>query len=62
MLKVKKFDSDHAYVKQELPDILVFNLENEKEIIIYSSYLNGDDYVLNKVNMSDRLIGIIEKD
>lgn len=62
MLKVNKFDSNHAYVKQELPDILVFNLENEKDIIIYSSYLNGDDYILNKVNMSDRLIGIIEKD
>ncbi|MDW4347257.1 CDP-glycerol glycerophosphotransferase family protein [Staphylococcus saprophyticus] len=62
MLKVSKFDSNHAYVKQELPDILVFNLENEKDITIHSSYLNNDDHILKKVNMSDKLIGIIEKD
>lgn len=62
MLKINQFDNNHAYVKQELPDTLVFNLENIKDITIHSSYLSSEDYILNKVNGSDKLIGVIEKD
>lgn len=60
MLKVKKFDSDYGYIKQELPEKLVFNIGNKKDFTIYESYLNNEDYKIDTIYMDDCLIGIIE--
>lgn len=62
MLKIKKFDNDYGYIKQELPDKLVFNINNEKDYSIYDSFLQNKDYKIDSIHMKDSLIGIIESD
>src|SRR5699024_2102391 len=60
MLKIKKFDNDYGYIKQELPDKLVFNINNEKDYSIYESVLQNKDYKMGSIHTKDALIGIIE--
>lgn len=62
MLKIKKFDNDYGYIKQRLPDKLVFNINNEKDYSIYESALQNKDYKIDSIHMKDSLIGIIESD
>lgn len=60
MLKIIKFDNEYGYIKQELPDKLIVNINNEKEFVIYENFLNGKEQKMNTFNLDDSLIGIIK--
>lgn len=62
MIKVVKFDVDYGYIKQELPDLITFHLNNLMEIEIEKTYLDGDEHELAQVELPNGLISIIENE